>query len=143
MPRFATIAAFALAAVVSAPTSTLSADPWVADYRRWITQIQTSVAGNTELSARAAELQSSLDAAVASGALEADRMRLLYDFLAVADADPKFPGFSLSDTATTPTLTPATAPTTAPLLRSDAPASTALTSAAALAATVVVSYALL
>lgn len=136
MPRRNVCAALAIAVAAAIPTSTLGVDPWVTDYQQWMQQISTSVAGNAELSKRAVELQSSLDAAVASGASEADRMRLLYDFLAVADADPSFQGFSLSEP------TPA-ATTAAPSLRSAAPAPAALASATALAATVVVSYALL
>lgn len=119
-------------------TSAIAADSttWSSDYKSWIEDIKASVAGNANLAPKAAALEATLDAAVAAGVSEVDRMRLLYDFLAAADSDPTFQGFVTKDVSA------AASATTAP---SSAAASNAASSIVTIAtiAVAVLGYALL
>lgn len=154
MVRLAARVCFALALIAAASTTTHAATAvqWEDDYKSWMEDIKASVAGNADLEKKAAELQTQLDAAIAAGVPEEDRMRLLYDFLGAVDSDPTFVGFTAKEaTASTPSPAATTASTPSPATTTastPAPKPTSAASSLSLAsmatiAVAVVGYALL
>lgn len=145
MARLAARVCLALALITAASTTTTThaatAVQWETDYKSWMKDIKASVTGNTDLEKKAAELQTHLDAAIAAGVPEEDRMRLLYDFLGVVDKDATFGGFP-TKSATTTTAAPAATNAAAPAPTPSSAASS-LFSLASLATIAVAGYALL
>lgn len=150
MVRLAAHVCFALALIAAASTSTTThaatAVQWEDDYKTWMEDIKASVAGNATLEKKAEELQTQLDAAIAAGVPEEDRMRLLYDFLGVVDSDPTFVGFNTKEASSTsapPTPSPAATSASAPAPTPTSAASSLSLASMATVAVAVVGYALL
>lgn len=146
MVRLAARICFALVLIAAASITTHAATAvqWEDDYKSWMEDIKVSVAGNADLEKKAAELQTQLDAAIAAGVPEEDRMRLLYDFLRVVDSDPTFVGFSTKEaTASTPSSSPAATTASVPAPTPSSAASSLSLVSMATIAVAVVGYALL